>query len=146
MQWPLKRFEVTAMVNLPLPVIKTMKNLRHLSLSVTHFVERELPANAISCGLVGGEVEEKLLPLGSLSIMDPSRHLMSALTSWVVENVELSNLEALSWNTYGSYFPKGDDMVEMLKILEPAAGSIRTLEVAPSLDGKYPSSPLIPRR
>ncbi|KAJ3510477.1 hypothetical protein NMY22_g15974 [Coprinellus aureogranulatus] len=139
-RWPLERFEVTAMFNLPLPLIKKMKGLRHLSLNQVHFVGRELPQNVPSGAvpMFGSSASEEVTPplrLKTLTIVDPSRHLLSDLTRWVLDNVELSNLEGLHWNTYGSYFPKGNDMMEFLRVLEPAAESIRALSVAPALDG-----------
>ncbi|KAF5338484.1 hypothetical protein D9611_013241 [Ephemerocybe angulata] len=136
-RWPLVRFEVSTVVNFPLSLVRSMKSLAHLGFSQAHFVLDEAGPCTGSSELEGGMVvrqEERLLSLKTISLAEPSRHLLSALVSWLLENADVSGLESLSWNTYYGYFAKGEDMMELQRLLQQASSSIRTLHVAPTLD------------
>jgi hypothetical protein len=73
--------------------------------------------------------------LKSLSLVEPCRRLLPELATWFVEDMDVSELQSLSFKTYGGYYPKGEDMLSMLRILERSASSIRTLEISPALEG-----------
>ncbi|KAF6763250.1 hypothetical protein DFP72DRAFT_875170 [Ephemerocybe angulata] len=133
-RWPLVRFEVSTVVNFPLSLVRSMKSLAHLGFAQAHFVLDEAGPSSESGGAMVRQ-EKKLLSLKTISLAEPSRHLISALVSWLLESADVTGLEGLSWNTYYGYFAKGEDMMELQRLLRPASSSIRALHVAPTLDG-----------
>lgn len=122
-QWPLTHLEVMGMLNFPLSSLKASESLRHVELRAVHFVQ-DPPS-------LGGCAPR----LKSLSLVEPCRRLLPELATWFVEDMDVSELQSLSFKTYGGYYPKGEDMLSMLRILERSASSIRTLEISPALEG-----------
>ncbi|KAJ2936772.1 hypothetical protein H1R20_g321, partial [Candolleomyces eurysporus] len=135
-QWPLAHLEVMGMVNFPLSSIKTTKPLRHVELRAVHFVEEIRPGSSDDCSAMVKPLLEGCTPkLKSLSLVEPCRRLLPELATWFAEDMDVSGLQSLSFKTYGGYYPKGEDVVSMLRILQASASSITTLEVSPALEG-----------